>query len=327
LPHASSSSTGASIRAAGSMQNAGWNCMGNSPERSLLCAPDNCQNSTWTCCWIDPCTSDIPVVEEPSTPSVPEPAPESTPAACTSGGPSGTQYQLGSGQYQPPVVPEGDLAGDCAHGALVVSPAAPVSSPPTALAGAAGVGSGQVATVTRAPIVAPGPPEVVPETPPPPDRQPTPATATGTGPKSTSVSSSPPLASAGEVVGETVSPREPLRTLRTHTPVAHPKRQVPPAKIGAQTTARTRGTAAPPTVALEAPAEPAAAGRGAPLSDWLLFAFAAFLALGLSSFAVVAWSRPDLPALSALRSRIGSRGLSANTRGTAPSRGIRYRDP
>lgn len=322
LPHGVTISSSAWIRARESTKNTAWNCIENSPESSSSCASDICPSATWNCCWIDSCTSGIPVVEVPSTPSVPEPAPGTTPVTCTDGAPLGTQYQSGPGQYQPPFVPAQDLGGDCAADAPVVTPVVPVSSPSPASV-VVGVGSGQIATVTRTPIVAPVPTEVVPETPPPPDRQPSRTTPTGTEPQNTSVSSSPPLASAGEVLGETVSPRTPQRT---PTVVPHPKRQVRSAKSAAQTASPIRRVAAPRPVALEAPSEVAARG-GAPLTDWLLFGFAASLALGLSGFAVVAWTRPNLPALSALRSRLGSRGLSANARDMARSRGIRYRDP
>ena len=319
-PLALSNSSSVRIRSPRGTQNKAWNCTENSPERSWSCASDLCPNATWNCCWIDSCSSDIPVVEVPSTPSVPRPALESTPAACTHGGLSGTQYQSGSGQYQPPFVPEEDFGDDCADDSAVVVPTVPLTSPPT---GVAGVGSGQIDTVTRAPIVAPATTQVVPETPPPPDRQPIRPAVSGTGPNNTAVSSSPPLASAGEVLGETVSPREPQRT---QTVVAHPTRHVRSAKPAAQTSAGTRKAAAPAAAALEAPAE-LTGGRGAALTDWLLFGFAAFLALSLSSFAVVAWTRPNLAALSGIRSRIGSRGLSANPRGVGRARGIRYRDP
>ena len=90
----------------------GWNCAENIPGTSPLCPLNACQSSSWNCCWIDTCTSGIPVVEDPSTPAVPEPP---TQPICTDSGQpegqSGPQYQSDEGQYQPPPGPGEEESG------------------------------------------------------------------------------------------------------------------------------------------------------------------------------------------------------------------------
>src|SRR5262249_42834146 len=102
-----------STRAPEKTQNQGWNCTENSPERPGLCAPDACQNSSWNCCLIDSCTSGISTDGQRPELPVSEPAAESNPVTCSDSVPAETQYQPGTGQYQPPAIPDDeDLGGE-----------------------------------------------------------------------------------------------------------------------------------------------------------------------------------------------------------------------
>jgi hypothetical protein len=313
----------------------GWNCSENIPDISPLCPPNACQSSSWNCCWIDTCTSGIPVVETPSPPVVPEPptvVPEPptqpAPPACAETGEPGTQYQPGEGQYQPPAGPGEEESGDepqldpceqapvAAPGAESTLPAAATTSDmPDAVEPAS---SPVVPGATAVPSQPPGSAASAASTPPPdaPPLQRAPTRPPGRRPIA--------LAPTGAVLGETVYESQ----ARPADVVAHaPRRLSKPSPVTTPAPVKALPQA---ERAIAGPARPATsvAGGRSSLRFWFAFAAVALVGLAFSSFVLPARALPRAPTLAGVRSRIGSKGLDANASvgPKRPSRGIRYRD-
>ena len=320
----------------------GWNCAENIPQPSPLCPPDACEKLSWKCCWIDTCTSGIPVVEEPSAPTPSQPGTESSPSTCTGVDPSGTQYQSGDGQYQPPAGPDDEDFGDgtdddteldpCQQGPVVV-PGTETTPPPTSDTSDA---TGTTDAVTPASEPAgpeataatgqpPGSANSVSSSPPPADARPAAEPVVAVAPKKGTVEIAVAVAPVGGVLGETVSSSRARPARAVTRPARRPKPRPAPA-VTVTSRPSGRAVAAPARSATSFP------DGGSSQRLWLAFGAAALLAFGLSSVALVARGRPHASALAGVRARIGSRGLSANAPvvrkrpDRVASRGIRYRD-
>jgi hypothetical protein len=313
----------------------GWNCAENMPQPSPLCPPDACEKSSWKCCWIDTCTSGIPVVETPPIPGPAQPETGASPATCTGVDPSGTQYQSGDGQYQPPPSPGDEDSGDDPDDDVGLDPCqqAPVVAPGTATTPPASSDTGDTNDAVRpgsepvgpeataATAQPPGAADSVSSTPPPADALPAarPIVVVAANKR---VETAAAVVPAGAVLGKVASAGQ----ARPHRAVVtRPVRLVRP-KRATPRNSRTpeRAVAAPARVSTPL------AGSGSSLGQWFAFAAAALLAFGLSSVALVGRARPHASALAGVRARIGSRGLSSEAplfpRPRTVSRGIRYRD-
>jgi hypothetical protein len=301
----------------------GWNCSENIPDTSPLCPPNACQSSSWNCCWIDACTSGIPVVDAPSKPVVPEPPTQPAAPICTETGEPGPQYQSGEGQYQPPAGPAEEESGlepelDPCQQAPVVAPGADTTSAATAETSdvpdaVQPASSPVVPEATAVPSQPPGSAASANSTPPPDAHPVEPAVARLPSKRATAVA--PAVAVLGETVSET-------RARPVHV-VAHLPRRLrsKPSRVKTLPQAE-RAVAAPASASTSLP------GRGNSWRLWFVFAAVALLGLAFSSFVLPARALPRAPRLDGVRSRIGSKGLDANA-SVGPkraSRGIRYRD-
>lgn len=316
----------------------GWNCAENMPQPSPLCPPDACEKLSWKCCWIDTCTSGVPVVETPPAPSPAQPETEASPATCAGVDPSDPQYQSGDGQYQPPAIPGDEDSSDDADDEAQLDPCqqAPAVPPGTATTPPSVGDTGDTPDVVR-PASEPVGPETaaatgqpagaadsVSSTPPPAEARPAAepvAAVAAKRPVRTAAAAVP----AGAVLGEMVSAGQARPRPAVVTRSARPVRPKPSAPRGGATQERAvRAVAAPARGSAQLPGSASSSGQ------WFAFAAAALLAFGLSSVALVPRVRPHASGLAGVRARIGSRGLSSEAplfpRPRTVSRGIRYRD-